>query len=199
MLKVNSVMASRSDTKASLTIPNIITLARILLTPLFIILLIQGRYRKALMIFLLAGLSDLADGLVARAWHQKSPLGAYLDPLADKLLMSSSFVTLSIAHLIPPWLTVVVLSRDVTVGLGVVILRLADLPVKIAPTWWGKWTTTLQIFTILMVLVEKIWHFPHFVLTGTFWLTGGITAVCGVHYVFIGLRLMSQRGENNHG
>ena len=192
-------MASRSDTKASLTIPNIITLARILLTPLFIILLIQGRYRKALMIFLLAGLSDMADGLVARVWHQKSPLGAYLDPLADKLLMSSTFVTLSIAQLIPPWLTVVVLSRDVTVGLGVVILRLADVPVTISPTWWGKWTTTLQIFTILLVLVEKIWHLPHFALTGTFWLTGGITAFCGVHYVVIGLRLMSQRGENNHG
>ena len=199
MLKVNPVMASRSDTKASLTIPNIITLARILLTPLFIILLIQGRYRKALMIFLLAGLSDMADGLVARVWHQKSPLGAYLDPLADKLLMSSTFVTLSIAQLIPPWLTVVVISRDVTVGLGVVVLRLADLPVKMAPTWWGKWTTTLQIFTILLVLVEKIWHLPHLVLTATFWLTGGITAFCGVHYVFIGLRLMGQRGENNHG
>ena len=204
MLKVNFVMASRSDTKASLTIPNIITLARILLTPLFIIFLIQGRYHKALLIFLLAGLSDLADGLVARRWHQKSPLGAYLDPLADKLLMSSSFVTLSIAHLIPSWLTVVVISRDLTVGLGVVVLRLADLPVTMAPTWWGKWTTTLQIVTILMVLVEKIWYVPYFVLTGTFWLTGGITAICGIHYVFIGLRLVSQnhgpwRGGNSHG
>ncbi|MFZ5452194.1 MAG: CDP-alcohol phosphatidyltransferase family protein [Thermodesulfobacteriota bacterium] len=192
-------MASRPISRASLTVPNFITLARILLTPLFIILLIQGCYPKALAIFLLAGLSDLADGLVARKWHQKSPLGAYLDPLADKLLMSSTFVTLSIAHLIPPWLTVVVLSRDVTVGLGVVILRLADLPVTISPTWWGKWTTTLQIFTILLVLVEKIWNLPQFLLTGTFWLTGGITAFCGVHYIFIGLRLMGHRGENNHG
>jgi cardiolipin synthase len=197
-------MALRPNPRASLTIPNLITLARILLTPLFIIFLIQGCYRKALLIFLLAGLSDLADGLVARHWHQKSPLGAYLDPLADKLLMSSSFVALSIARVIPAWLTVIVLSRDVIVGLGVVILRLADQPVVISPTWWGKWTTTLQIFTILLVLVEKIWPLPHFILTGTFWLTGGITAFCGVHYVFIGLRLIGQssgngRGENSHG
>jgi cardiolipin synthase len=192
-------MASRPNSRASLTIPNLITLARILLTPLFIILLIQGCYRKALLVFLLAGLSDMADGLLARRLHQKSPLGAYLDPLADKLLMSSTFVTLSIAHLIPAWLTVVVLSRDVTVGLGVVILRLADVPVVISPTWWGKWTTTLQIATILLVLVEKIWSLPQLMLTGTFWLTGGITALCGVHYVFIGLRLMGQRGENGHG
>ena len=131
-------MASRSDTRASLTIPNLITLARILLTPLFIIFLIQGRYHKALLIFLLAGVSDLADGLVARVWQQKSPLGAYLDPLADKLLLSSSFVTLSISHVVPAWLTVVVLSRDLTIALGVAIFRLADLPLVISPTRLGK-------------------------------------------------------------
>lgn len=192
------------NSRASLTIPNLITLARILLTPLFIIFLIQGRYRKALMVFLLAGLSDLADGLVARRWHQKSPLGAYLDPLADKLLMSSSFVTLSIARIIPPWLTVVVLSRDLTIALGVAIFRLADLPLVISPTWLGKWTTTLQITTILLVLLGKIWPLPPLLLTGAFWLTGGITALCGVQYVFIGLKVMghsagNRRGENSHG
>ena len=197
-------MALRPNSRASLTVPNLITLVRILLTPLFIIFLIQGRYHKALLVFLLAGLSDLADGLVARRWHQKSPLGAYLDPLADKLLMSSSFVTLSIAHLIPPWLTVVVLSRDLTLALGVTIFRLADLPLVIAPTWLGKWTTTLQIFTILLVLVGKIWHLPHYLLPPVFWLTGGITALSGVQYVFRGLLLISQnhaprQGGGSHG
>jgi cardiolipin synthase len=113
--------------------------------------------------------------------------------------MSSSFVTLSIARLIPPWLTVVVLSRDVVIALGVAIFRLADLPLVISPTLLGKWTTTLQIFTILLVLVGKIWALPPLLLSGTFWLTGGITAVCGVHYVFIGLKLMGQRGDNHHG
>ena len=192
-------MASRSDTRASLTIPNLITLARILLTPLFIIFLIQGQYRKALLVFLLAGLSDLADGLVARRWQQKSPLGAYLDPLADKLLMSAGFVALSVAKLIPPWLTVVVLSRDLTIALGVVVVRLADLPLNIAPTWMGKWTTTLQIFTILLVLVGKIWPLPPLLFPLLFWLTGGLTVISGVHYIVRGLRLMSQREENGHG
>ena len=197
-------MASRPNSRASLTIPNLITLARILLTPLFIIFLIQGQYRKALIIFLLAGLSDLADGLVARRWHQKSPLGAYLDPLADKLLMSASFVTLSIAHIIPSWLTVVVLSRDVILALGVIIFRLADLPLNISPTRMGKWTTTLQILTILLVLVGKIWPLPRLLFLLLFWLTGGLTVISGVHYVVRGLRLMSQspgsrQGENGHG
>jgi len=192
-------MGYRPDTRASLTIPNIITLARILLTPLFIILLIQGRYQKALIVFLLAGLSDLADGLVARRWHQKSPLGAYLDPLADKLLMSSSFVALSIARVIPPWLTVVVLSRDLALALGVVVFRLADLPLNIAPTWMGKWTTTVQILTILLVLVGKIWPLPPWLFPFLFWLAAGLTIFSGVHYIARGLRLMGQRGENNNG
>ncbi len=196
-------MASRPNSRASLTIPNLITLARILLTPLFIIFLIQGQYRKALLVFLLAGLSDLADGLVARRWHQKSPLGAYLDPLADKLLMSSSFITLSISHVIPPWLTVVVFSRDLTLALGVAIFRLADLPLIIAPTWLGKWTTTLQIATVLLALVGKIWPLPLLLFTVVIWLTGLLTALSGIHYVYRALRLIGQspapRGENHNG
>ena len=197
-------MASPSNFRASLTIPNIITLARILLTPLFIIFLIQGRYRQALVVFLLAGLSDMADGLVARGWQQKSPLGEYLDPLADKLLMSASFVTLSISRVIPPWLTVVVLSRDVTIALGVILFRLADLPLRITPTRLGKWTTTLQILTILLVLVGKVWPLPWMLFPPLFWLTGGITAFSGVHYVFRGLLLVSQPqppkgGEDGQG
>ena len=86
-------MSLTVNSKAHLTIPNLITLARILLTPLFIIFLIQERYHWALWIFVLAGVSDLVDGLIARRWRQKSPLGAFLDPLADKLLMGSSFIT----------------------------------------------------------------------------------------------------------
>lgn len=197
-------MASRPHSRASLTIPNLITLARILLTPLFIILLIQGRYGKALIVFLLAGLSDLADGLIARMWQQKSPLGEYLDPLADKLLMSSSFVTLSISQAIPPWLTVVVISRDVVIALGVAIFRLADLPLYISPTWLGKWTTTLQIATVLLALVGKIWPLPLLLLLVFFWLTGLLTALSGVHYVYRGLKLIgrspaSPGGETGNG
>jgi cardiolipin synthase (CMP-forming) len=138
-------MASSLDSRARLTIPNLITLARILLTPLFIILLIQKRYQPAMWIFILAGLSDLADGLIARRWQQKSPLGTFLDPLADKLLMGSSFVTLSISHLIPSWLTVIVLSRDLVLILGVMLLKLTNFPVVVHPSLAGKLSTTTQV------------------------------------------------------
>jgi len=194
----NSTMASRPLYQASLTIPNLITLARIILTPLFIIFLIQGRHRQALIIFVLAGVSDLADGLIARWWQQKSRLGSYLDPLADKLLMSASFVTLAIAKAIPSWLTVVVLSRDIILGLGALILRLTDYPLVIRPSLAGKWTTTLQLITVGLVLMVKgkLIHLPPGVLTGFFYLTGGLTVITGVHYIFRGLMLVSQHGED---
>ena len=181
-------MASSPVSQARLTIPNLITLFRIILTPLFIIFLIQGNYRKALVVFVLAGVSDLADGLIARTWHQKSRLGSYLDPLADKLLMAASFVTLSIYHQIPSWLTVVVLSRDVVLAVGVVIFRLADIPLVVRPSLAGKWTTTFQLITVGFVLMSKIWAFPPLVLPVFFWLTGALTTISGLQYFYRGIK-----------
>ncbi|MCX5833093.1 MAG: CDP-alcohol phosphatidyltransferase family protein, partial [Deltaproteobacteria bacterium] len=93
-------------------IPNLLTLLRILLVPVFVILLIQGLFLKALLVFVVAGLTDAMDGFIARVLHQKTVLGLYLDPLADKALIITSFVTLSVMGLIPPWLAVLVISRD---------------------------------------------------------------------------------------
>jgi cardiolipin synthase len=191
------IMSSRRASLGSLTIPNLITLIRIILTPLFIIFLIQGRHRQALVVFILAGVSDLADGAIARWWQQKSRLGSYLDPLADKLLMSASFVTLSISHAIPSWLTVVVISRDLILGLGALILRLADYPLVIRPSLAGKWTATLQLLTVGLVLLVKgkLVHLPPGTLTVFFYVTGGLTVITGIHYAYRGLLLVSQNGE----
>jgi cardiolipin synthase len=197
-------MASRPVSQANLTIPNVITLIRILLTPIFIIFLIQGHYRRALVVFLLAGVSDLADGLIARLWQQKSRLGSYLDPLADKILMAASFVTLSIYRQIPPWLTVVVLSRDVVLGLGILIFRLADIPLIVRPSLAGKWTTTLQVTTVGLVLFNKIWPISPLVLWAFFWCTGILTTISGIQYLYGGIQMMNQAHGNgppgaNHG
>jgi cardiolipin synthase (CMP-forming) len=190
------IMASRPVSQKSLTIPNLITLIRILLTPIFIICLIQGYYHKALAIFVLAGLSDLADGLIARAWHQRSRLGSYLDPLADKVLMVASFLTLSIYREIPAWLTVLVLSRDVILGLGFVIFRLADIPLVVRPTLAGKWTTTFQVITVFLVLVGKIWPIPASVLMVFFWVTGTLTTISGIHYFYGGIKMINASHGN---
>jgi cardiolipin synthase len=184
-------MASRPVSQASLTIPNLITLARILLTPLFVIFLIQGAYHRALLVFLLAGVSDLADGLIARTWSQKSRLGSYLDPLADKVLMAASFVTLSIYKEIPSWLTVVVISRDVALAFGVLIFRLAEIPLVVRPSLAGKLTTTFQVSTVFVVLIGKIQPIPPLVLPILFWCTGVLTTISGIHYLYNGIRMMN--------
>lgn len=180
-----------NKTNTTLTIPNVLTMARILLTPLFIIFLIQGTYGRALTIFILAGITDVVDGLIARGWHQKSPLGAYLDPLADKLLISSSFVALSVFHKVPAWLAVVVISRDVVILGGVVALRLFDLKIPIHPSRSSKAATTLQILVVFLVLVREFWHFPSAGLTGCFWLTAFLTIVSGLQYIVRGLHFIS--------
>lgn len=183
MLGLKIDMISSVDSKSRLTVPNIITLTRILLTPLFVIFLIQKRYQPAMGIFILAGLSDLADGIIARRWQQKSPLGTFLDPLADKLLMGSSFITLSISHLIPPWLTVIVLSRDLVLVLGVTLFKLANFPVVVHPSVAGKLSTATQVATVLLVLMAQTWTISPSFLEVLFYLTGGLTTVSGVHYV----------------
>jgi cardiolipin synthase len=193
-------MASPTASQAHLTIPNVITLIRILLTPLFIIFLIQGNYRKALLIFILAGVSDLADGLIARTWQQKSRLGSYLDPLADKILVAASFVTLSIYHQIPSWVTVVVLSRDVALALGVLIFRLSDIPLVIRPSLVSKWTTTFQLTTIGFVLLSKILPIHPLILIFFFWVTGVLTTISGIHYLYNGIKTMNRfQGNESRG
>ncbi len=110
-------------------------------------------------------------------------MGTFLEPLADKLLMGSSFITLSISHLIPPWLTVIVLSRDLVLVLGIMLFKLVHVPVVVQPSLAGKLCTTTQVTTVLLVLVAQSWPISPAFLEALFWLTGGVTTFSGIHYV----------------
>ena len=107
------------------------------------------------MVFVLAGLSDGADGLVARLFNQKSRLGSYLDPLADKCLLVASFISLTMMHIIPLWLTALVIARDILILLGAMVLFLINKNHVVKPSIWGKVTTFLQLATVFLVLVGK--------------------------------------------
>src|SRR5262249_8539802 len=127
----------------ALTLANQLTLLRMLLIPAFVIFVIYGQLGYALLVFVLAGVTDAFDGLLARAAHQKTSLGAWLDPMADKLLLVSTFVVLSIpglglANRLPVWLTVCMISRDVVIILTVIIVNLAIGPKTFLPTSFGK-------------------------------------------------------------
>src|ERR1700680_2569743 len=130
--------------KRILTVPNQLTFLRMGFLPFFIIAIHYDRYDWALGILLIAGLSDGLDGLLARRLNQRSPLGAYLDPIADKLLLSSSFIILAFKQKLAWWLTIIVLSRDVLILMVAVVILLISGYRPFPPSVYGKLTTALQ-------------------------------------------------------
>jgi len=141
-----------------LTVPNQLTFLRLAFLPFFIIAIHYDRYLLALGILVAAGLSDGLDGLLARGLNQKTPLGAYLDPIADKLLMSSSYLILALHGKIKWWLVILVLGRDVLllVAAAVILITVGYRPFP--PSLYGKATTFFEILLIVLVLVLAVWH-----------------------------------------
>jgi cardiolipin synthase (CMP-forming) len=176
-----------------MNIPNLLTLLRIILSPLIVILLIQGAFFKALIAFMVAGITDALDGFLARVLHQQTILGAYLDPIADKALLASSFITLSVLHIIPGWLTVIVISRDFIILLGISVLSMMSIPVQIRPVFVSRVTTTLQLITVLMALSTRCvpGYFNEYWLLAIYWLTTLFTIISGLHYMARGVALIN--------
>lgn len=180
----------QQKSESSINIPNIITIIRILLTPFFVILLLKGLRFQALLIFFIAGISDGLDGFIARYFNQRTELGAYLDPLADKLLLASAFVSLAVFKMIPPWLAVIVISRDVLIILGIAILTLTEVKYEIKPRWSSKCTTVVQILTILLALLITDQAGYVILMDITYWITAGFTLLSGFQYIYIGMDIL---------
>jgi cardiolipin synthase len=179
------------------TVPNQITLLRLGFLPLFLILIVYEQYRWALLILVLAGLSDGIDGLLARKLDQKSAIGAYLDPIADKLLLSTMFMVLAILHKIAWKYTVLVFSRDISILFASAVLYAIAGLRNFRPSIFGKANTFAQVAAIFFVLLFQIKHDRWVWITQTTFLhaTVGFTVVSAVHYVFlVGQRL---RGTNH--
>jgi cardiolipin synthase len=135
------------------TVPNQITFLRLGFLPLFLILMSYERYKWALLVLVIAGFSDGIDGLIARRFNQRSSLGAYLDPIADKLLLSSSFVVLAFEKQIAWWLTILVLSRDVLILIVAVVIILVSGYRPFPPSIYGKFTTFFQLVLVFAVVL----------------------------------------------
>jgi cardiolipin synthase len=140
------------------TVPNELTLLRLAFLPFFIIAIEYDRYFIALAILVVSGLTDALDGYLARSLDQKTALGAYLDPIADKLLMSTSYLVLALKARIGWWLAILVLGRDLLllVACAVILITVGYRPFP--PSIWGKLTTTFEIFLIILVLVMAAWQ-----------------------------------------
>ncbi|MBN1828622.1 MAG: CDP-alcohol phosphatidyltransferase family protein [Deltaproteobacteria bacterium] len=176
-----------------MNIPNFLTVLRIILTPVLVIFLMEGRFAFALAIFVFSGITDALDGFLARILKQKTSIGSILDPLADKALVAASFVTLSVLGILPGWLTVVVISRDLIILLGISVLFFLSISVDIKPSIISKATTVSQFLTILVALLDRLRPVDHqsVFLSVTVWSTVILSTISGFHYIYKGIGLFN--------
>ncbi|MFY9840553.1 MAG: CDP-alcohol phosphatidyltransferase family protein [Xanthobacteraceae bacterium] len=142
-----------------MSIPNLITLGRILLVPIVVWAITVGEMRVAFLLFLAAGISDAVDGFLAKRFHMKSELGAYLDPLADKALIVSIYVSLGIAGVLPIFLVILVVSRDIMIIGAFLLAWLVGRPMPVRPLLVSKANTVAQIVLVVLLLAERAFGF----------------------------------------
>lgn len=163
-----------------MNLPNLLTAARIALTPVILYELSRGSCVSALWLLLIAGITDGLDGWIARRWRMHTRFGALLDPIADKLLLTTLYVSLAIAEVVPRWLAWLVVGRDLwivaMVGAGLLFTRVREFP----PSIWGKISTTVQIITA--VAGAGVCAFGRPLPEAAVWVTAAITVVSGLHY-----------------
>jgi cardiolipin synthase len=183
------------------TLPNILTIIRMALTPVFVTLLYYQRFTWALFVFAFAGVTDFFDGLLARNFDQKSQLGTILDPIADKILMTTSFIALSMSSIIPKsnhlpvpfWVTAIVISRDLFIIVGATAINIMTGFRGFQPSWLGKASTTIQITAVFLILLAAT--FPSmkgFYLPTVYLIVSAFAVFSGIHYIFFVSKLMSE-------
>ncbi len=170
---------------------NWLTVVRIVLIPVFVTQLVYRRPTAALVVFLLASLTDTLDGYIARRRGSQTRLGAFLDPVADKLLLTASFITLTYLKVLPFWITAVVISRDVVLILGAALIHIAGGTIFPTPTWLGKASTFFQMLTVLAAMLQFYFKIPAAV-TWFVLATALFTTASGIQYLYQGTRLRHQ-------
>lgn len=181
--------------------PNQLTVLRMALVPLFILLVTYDLWGWALATFLLAGVTDLLDGLIARRWKKKTDLGTVLDPLADKILLVSSFVVFTfssdpLAVRLPLWLTITVIGRDLLLVVSVLVFNLTVGRRAFPPSPAGKATTVAQLLLILAVLLGNLRGGPLPAMEPLTWLVLLLTVGSGLHYMFQGMKIVAAVWED---
>jgi cardiolipin synthase (CMP-forming) len=172
-----------------MNLPNLLSLFRLFLTAFFIVSILHDRYRIALLLFILQSVSDMLDGFLARVMRQKTPLGAYLDPMADKVMLASSYIVLLYKGLVPLWLVLVVLLRDVVITVGFWVLVRISPDRQPKPSLISKATTVFQMLTVVYILwsVTRSWNIYFF------YGTAALCVASGLQYVYIGWNALSRR------
>lgn len=173
-----------------LNIPNVLTFARIVIIPFFAASLLYKEYYYALILFIIAALTDLLDGFLARLTNQKTRLGAFLDPLADKFLLLTSFILFAVYGWLPNWITIIVLSRDFIVVVGWYMLVVLINERKVEPSIFGKLANALQAILIAYILLSINFEIGTPMVKDSLLLLAALfTVLSGIQYVYRGYRL----------
>ena len=186
------------------TVPNLLTVFRMALVPVFVSLLFYQKFLLALGAFVLAGITDGLDGLLARRFHQQSPLGRILDPIADKLMLVTSFIVLSMkgvyptpipGHLpIPVWVTITVISRDVFILVGAAAINMVTGFRAFVPSLPGKISTVVQIIAVAIVMLSAQTRVgTGYYLPTVYAAVFVLTLLSGIHYIFFVSRRLNER------
>ncbi len=173
----------------ALNIPNALTITRIALIPVFITSIMYSRYDYALCLFVIAAITDVLDGLFARMKNQRTRLGTFLDPLADKFLLVTSFIVFSAYGWIPKWLAITVISRDIIVVTGWLILYFVTGASRVEPSLLGKATIWIESFLIAYILIRINIPLVPDIADAFFIGTAAVSILSAIHYMYRGLRM----------
>ena len=181
-----------------MTIPNFITIARLLGVPIVVWLMVADQFLAAVTLFILAGLSDAADGFIAKRFSATSELGAFLDPIADKALLVSVFVTLGYQGVLPAWLIILTVSRDLLIIGAVILSYVMGNPVAMRPLWVSKFNTAAQITLIAVVLADQAGlTMPASIVTTLVLAVAGLTVGSAAAYLVEWVRHMANGTEES--
>jgi cardiolipin synthase len=171
-------------------LPNLFTFLRIILVPFIVRAILAGRHELALALFAIAAATDVLDGAAARHLHLSTQTGAYFDPIADKFLLSCVFVALAVAHILPLWLTGMVIGRDLYILLGALAIRLAIGVKSFPPSVWGKVSTFVQILTVVIWIARDAFPGPvsNAAAAAVIWPCVAATLWSGLHYTWRGIQ-----------
>lgn len=186
-----------------LTLPNFITLFRMAITPFFVLAVNDGNFRLALWILIIGGATDAVDGWLARTLHSRSVIGALLDPIADKLLITVAYVTLTIpqgqAVVIPLWLAILALFRDFLIVLVAVVLYVVEDVHRFPPSVLGKATTFMHVLTVCVVLLANLVPVPELITQACFYASFTLVILSGFNYIYRASRFIEAARQERNG
>jgi len=197
------IRAKVEDKLRPLTLPNFLTFLRMAIVPFFVLAVFAHEFRLAVWIFVISGITDVLDGWIARTFDLQSRMGALLDPLADKVLLTAAYISLAVPHgqavVIPIWLAILTLFRDFLIMLMAFVFYMFEGIRSFPPTWAGKLTTVMHVATVSLVLLANVTPEPVAILNFCFYLSFALVIVSGFSYIYRSSRAIEEERQARLG